>query len=148
MQFLSLRSKPQNQLSRLNNEINDLFSRFFGDSDKPFYDNTLWPAIDIHQDENNVTINAEVPGCEPDDIDISISDNTLTITGEKKLESEKKEKGYYHLERTYGNFRRELTLPSDIDTEKIDASCKNGVLSITLPKTEKAKPLKVKVKGQ
>jgi HSP20 family protein len=89
MQFLSLRPKPQNQLSRLNNEINDLFSRFFSDVDKPFYDNTLWPAIDIHQDENNVTINVEVPGCEPDDIDISISDNILTIK-ENRIGKERK----------------------------------------------------------
>jgi HSP20 family protein len=128
--------------------MDNLFDSFFGGLDKPFYNSKLWPAADIAEDENQITINAEVPGCEPDDIDISVTDNTLTITGEKKQQTEEKVKGCYHIERTYGNFRRELTLPTDVDTQKIDATCKNGVLSITLPKTEKAKPLKVKVKGQ
>jgi HSP20 family protein len=133
---------------RLHSDMDNLFERFFGGWDKPFYNSDLWPAVDISQDENQITINAEVPGCEPDDIDVSVTDNTLIITGEKKQQTVEKEKGCYHVERTYGNFRRELSLPSDVDTEKIDAACKNGVLSITLPKTEKAKPLKVKVKGQ
>jgi len=71
----------------------------------------------------------------------------LTISGEKKLSEEKKEKGFYHMESTYGSFRRELTLPTDVDPAKIDAVCKDGVLSITLPKAERAKAVKVKVKG-
>lgn len=71
----------------------------------------------------------------------------MTIRGEKKLSEEKKEKGFYYMESTYGSFRRELTLPTDVDLEKIDAVCKDGVLSITLPKAEKAKDVKIKVKG-
>ena len=70
----------------------------------------------------------------------------MTISGEKKLEEEKKEKGYYHVESTYGNFRRELTLPTDVDPSKIESVCKDGVLSITLPKAASAKAVKVKVK--
>ena len=70
----------------------------------------------------------------------------LTITGEKKLEEERKEKGYYHMERSYGSFRRDLSLAGDVDPDKIEAVCKDGVLTITLPKTEKAKAVKVKVK--
>jgi HSP20 family protein len=72
----------------------------------------------------------------------------LTISGEKKQEKEQKEKGYYHIERTYGSFRRDLNLASDVDPDKIKAACKDGVLTVTLPKTEKAKPIKVKVKEQ
>ena len=71
----------------------------------------------------------------------------MTISGEKKLKEEKKEKGYYHVESSYGSFRRELTLPTDVDAEKIDATCKDGVLSVNLPKTARAKAIKVKVKG-
>jgi HSP20 family protein len=88
-----------------------------------------------------------VPGCKADDINISVHDNVLTISGEKKLSEEKKEKGYYHVESSYGSFKRVLTLPTDVDQSKIDATCKNGVLSLTLPKAEKAKTIKVKIKG-
>jgi HSP20 family protein len=72
----------------------------------------------------------------------------LTISGEKKQEEEKKEKGYYHMERSYGSFRRDLTLAAEVDTAKIQAECRDGVITITLPKSEKAKPTKIKVKGQ
>jgi HSP20 family protein len=88
-----------------------------------------------------------VPGCKAEDIDISVYGNTLTISGEKKETEEEKRKDYYHVESTYGSFRRDLTLPTEVDESKIDAVCKNGVLTITLPKAEKSKAVKVKVKG-
>ena len=135
-------------LARLHDEMDDLFDSFFRGLDRPFFGYKAWPAIDITEDENQFVVNAEVPGCKPDDIDISVHGNTLTISGEKKAEQEKKEKGYYHVERSYGSFRRDLNLPTDVDTEKIEAACKNGVLTLTLPKAEKAKAVKVKVKGQ
>jgi HSP20 family protein len=108
----------------------------------------VWPAVDIAEDENAITVKAEVPGCKAEDIDISVHGNTLTISGEKKTEEEKKEKGYYHLERSYGSFRREFTMPANADPNKVEASCKNGVLTVVLPKSEKEKAVKVKVKGQ
>ena len=92
-------------------------------------------------------VRAEVPGCKAEDVDISVYGNKLTISGEKKFSDEKKEKGYYHMESTYGSFRRELALPTEVDQDKIEAECKDGVLSITLPKAAKAKAVKVKVKG-
>jgi HSP20 family protein len=78
---------------------------------------------------------------------IAVHGNTMTISGEKKRQQKRKEKGYYHVERSYGSFRRDLNVPADVDTTKIDAVCDNGVLTVTLPKAEKAKPIKVKVKG-
>jgi len=101
----------------------------------------------VAEDENSILVRAEIPGCNAEDIDISVYGNTLTISGEKKLSEEKKEKGYYHVESSYGSFRRELTLPTDVDSDKIDATCKDGVLSINLPKAAKARAIKVKVKG-
>jgi HSP20 family protein len=92
-------------------------------------------------------VKAEVPGCKAEDIDISVHGNVLTISGEKKHEQERKEQGYYHIERSCGSFRRDLNLPAEIDTAGIEAECKDGVLTVTLPKTEAAKPVKVKVKG-
>lgn len=131
-------------LARLHSELDDLFSAFFGNW--PTYEHKLWPAIDVAENEDAIVVKAELPSCKADDIDISVHGNTLTISGEKKQEQEEKEKGYYHLERSYGSSRRDLTLPNDVDAAKIDAACKDGVLSITLPKAEKATAVKVKIK--
>ena len=136
-----------NGLARLNHEIDDLFDCFFRRPDRLFSGHKAWPAIDVAEEDNTIVVRAEVPGCKAEDIDISVFNNKLTISGEKKLAEEKKEKGYYHVESSYGSFRRELTLPTDVDQKKIDAECKDGVLSITLPKAAKSKAVKVKVKG-
>jgi HSP20 family protein len=147
MALVHLNKRNRNGLARLHNEMDDLFDGFFRGLDRPFAGYKAWPAIDVAEEENSVIVRAEVPGCKADDIDISVYGNTFTISGEKKLEEEKKEKGYYHIESTYGSFRRELTLPTDVDSSKVEAACKDGVLTITLPKAASAKAIKVKVKG-
>ena len=147
MALVHLNKRNRNGLARLHNEMDDLFDGFFRGLDRPFAGYKAWPAIDVAEKENAIVVRAEVPGCKADDIEISVYGNTLTISGEKKLEEEKKEKGYYHVESTYGSFRRELTLPTDVDQSKVEATCKDGVLSITLPKAASAKAVKVKVKG-
>jgi HSP20 family protein len=134
-------------LARLHGEMDDLFDGFFRGLDRPFAGYKAWPAIDVAEEEDAIVVRAEVPGCKADDIDISVHGSVLTISGEKKLSEEKKEKGYYHVESTYGSFRREVTLPTDVNQSKVDASYKDGVLSITLPKAEKAKSIKVKIKA-
>jgi len=147
MALIPLNRRHRSDLARLHGEMDDMFDSFFRGLDRPFFGYKAWPAIDIAEEDDAVVVKAEVPGCKADDIDISVYGNTLTISGEKKLSEEKKEKGYYHVESTYGNFRRELTLPTDVDPARIDAVCKDGVLAITLPKAEEAKTVKVKVKG-
>jgi len=134
-------------LARLHGEMDDLFDSFFRGLDRPFAGYKAWPAIDVAEEEDAIIVRAEVPGCKADDIDISVHGNVLTISGEKKLSEEKKEKGYYHMESAYGSFRREINLPTDVNQSKVDASYKDGVLSITLPKAEKAKSIKVKIKS-
>ncbi len=123
-----------------------MFDSFFRGLDRPFAGYKAWPAIDVVEEEDAIVVRSEVPGCKAEDIEISVYGNTLTISGEKKQSDEKKEKGYYHVESTYGSFRRELTLPTDVDQGKIDAICKDVVLNIALPKAEKTKAVKVKVK--
>jgi HSP20 family protein len=140
------REQGRSELTRLHRDMDDLVRGFFEDWDMPFFARSHWPALDIAEEENQFLVKAEVPGCKAEDIDISVHGNTLTISGEKKHEEEKKEKGYYHVERSYGSFRRDLNLASEVDPAKIEAMCKDGVLTITVPKTEKAKPVKVKVK--
>jgi len=148
MALVPINRRHRNGLARLHCDIDDLFSSFFRGLDRPFFEHKHRPAIDAADEENAVVVRAEVPGCKPEDIDISVCGNTLTISGEKKQSEEKKEKGYYHVESSYGSFRRELTLPVDVDAGKIDAVCKDGVLTITLPKAEASKAIKVKIKGQ
>jgi len=140
------RERDRGPLTRLHDEMDDLFHGFFGDRGLPSLDYRRWPAIDVAENENEFVVKAEVPGCKADDIDISVHGNILTVSGEKKEEEEKKEKGYYHVERSYGSFRRDLSLGGDINPDEIKASCKDGVLTVTLPKSEKAKPVKVKIK--
>ena len=147
MALVPFNKRERNGLTRLHNEMDDLFDGFFRGLDRPFAGYKAWPAIDVAEEENSIMVRAEVPGCKAEDINISVYGNKLTISGEKKLTDEKKEKGYYHVESTYGSFRRELALPTDVEQDKIEAECKDGVLSITLPKAAKARTVKVKVKG-
>ncbi|KPL23432.1 MAG: hypothetical protein AMJ75_06085 [Phycisphaerae bacterium SM1_79] len=147
MALVPINRRERGGLARLHSDMDDLFDSFFRGLDRPFAGYKAWPAIDVAEEQDAIVVRAEVPGCKAEDIDISVYGNTLTISGEKKLSEQKKEKGYYHVESTYGSFRRELTLPTDVDQSKIDAVCKDGVLSITLPKSAKAKAVKVKVKG-
>ncbi len=148
MALLQTRKPVGNPLARFHNEIDDLFHNFFNDSDLSLWDGNRWPVIDIAEHDNEFTVIAEVPGCKAEDIDISVHGSRVSITGEKKQEEEKEKKGFYHFERSYGSFRREFNLGSDVDPARVNAVCKDGVLTITLPKTEKAKVTKVKVKGQ
>jgi HSP20 family protein len=147
MALVPFDKRNRNGLARLHTEMDDLFDSFFRGLDRPFAGYKAWPAIDVAEEDEAILIRAEVPGCKADDIDISVHGNVLTISGEKKFEEEKKEKGYYHMESSYGSFRRELNLPAEVDAGKIDAVCKDGVLSLTLPKAATAKAVKVKVKG-
>ena len=147
MALVPIHRRHRNGLARLHGDIDDLFNSFFRGLDRPFWGHKAWPAIDVADEENAVVVRAEVPGCKADDIDISIHGDVLTISGEKKEAKEEKEKGYYHVESSYGSFRRDVHLPTDVDQDKIDATCKAGVLSITLPKAEKSKAVKIKVKG-
>ena len=107
---------------------------------------TAWfPAVDAYEDKEKLVIKADLPGLKQSEIDVSVEDGVLTIKGEKKKENEVKEKNYYHLERAYGSFERRFTLPTNVDTSKIKANYKEGVLELALTKKEEAKPKQIKV---
>jgi HSP20 family protein len=103
------------------------------------------PAVDILETDNELVLKADVPGVELKDIDIRIENGTLLLKGERKFEREEKNKGFHRLERSYGSFVRYFTVPDTVDTENVKADFQNGVLSITLPKKEIAKPKAIKV---
>jgi len=103
------------------------------------------PPMDIYEDEKAIYVKADIPGVVPEDIDIEVKDNVLTLHGERKREDEEKEEGYRRVERRYGSFRRSFTLPDTVDTAGIDANYKNGVLTLTLPKRPESQHREIKV---
>lgn len=105
------------------------------------------PAIDVVDRENDILVRAEVPGVNKDDLDVSISDNTLTIRGSTKQETKEEKEEFYRQEMSYGEFSRQIVLPENIDSEKVKATMKNGVLELTLPKREGAKRKSIQVES-
>jgi len=105
------------------------------------------PAVDVFEKESEVIVKAEIPGLSRGDVEVNLTNSTLTISGEKKKEEEVKERDYYRCERSFGSFSRTIELPAEVKTEEAKASFKDGLLEIHLPKTEaaKQKPIKVEV---
>jgi HSP20 family protein len=126
----------------LRGEIDRLFDDFGQPSRSAFNFSTpaAAPALEMVDDKTEYRLTAELPGLSDKDVDLSVADGVLTLSGEKKEESERKEKGYMLSERRYGSFRRQLSLPSDVDPNGIKAKFKDGVLTVTLPKDEQATP--------
>jgi HSP20 family protein len=120
----------------------DAFSRMLTEPQT----NRPWaPAVDIYETENELVLKADLPDVDLKDIDVRVENQTLTISGERNFEKKDTTKGYHRIERNYGSFVRSFSVPSSFDTENIAAAFKNGVLSVTLPKKEAAKPRQVKV---
>jgi HSP20 family protein len=130
----------QDQMNRL---FNDLFSQ---SPERLEEGQTVWsPLVDISENENEVKVQAEIPGMKKDDVNITIQDNVLTIRGEKKQEKVDKEKNYHRVERCYGTFQRSFTLPTAIQADGVKAKYDNGVLTVILPKAEEAKAKQVAI---
>lgn len=103
------------------------------------------PAVDIYETENDLVLKADIPDVDLKDIDVRVENQTLTISGERKFEQKDESKGYHRIERSYGSFVRSFAVPNTFDTDRISANFKNGVLTVTLPKKEAAKPRQIKV---
>ena len=107
---------------------------------------TWYPACDVFEDKDTVKIVAELPGVRPDEVKISIENNVLTIRGEKKQQAEERNERVHRYERSYGVFERSFALPNTIDADKIEAGYENGILTVTVPKAERARPREIAVK--
>ena len=103
------------------------------------------PAVDIYEHEGNIVLKAELPGIDPKDVDIRVENNVLSLRGQRRVDNDIKKESYHRVERTYGQFSRSFTLPNVVDTEKIQAEYKDGVLRLTLPKKEEAKPRQIQI---
>ena len=123
----------------------DAFTRFLAEPQG----NRPWsPSVDIYETENELVLKADLPDVDQDKIDVRVENQTLTIAGERKFEKQDNVKGFHRIERNYGSFVRSFAVPNTFDTDHINANFKNGVLSVTLPKKEAAKPRQIKVQVQ
>ena len=120
----------------------DAFTRMLSE---PTSNRPWTPAVDIYETENELVLKADLPEVSLKDIDVRVENQTLTIAGERKFEKDDSNKGFHRIERAYGNFVRSFAVPNTFDTDQISAEYHNGVLSVTLPKKEAAKPRQIKV---
>jgi HSP20 family protein len=135
-------------LVSIRDEMNRLFDNFFTgwpERRGALLEGEWAPSIDVAETAEEVTVTAELPGVAQDDVDITITDNVLTLKGEKKEEKEIKKKNYHRIERSYGIFQRSVNLPTSVQADKAKATYKDGVLHIAIPKVEEAKPKQIKI---
>jgi len=148
-----VRWEPFRDLVSLQDRMNRLFDESYrsrsgagtGQDDEWALGGSWAPSVDIYEHEGNIVLKAEVPGVDPKDVDVRIENNTLTLRGQRQLDSEIKRDSYHRVERSYGAFTRSFTLPNVVDQEKIKAEYRDGVLKLTLPKREEAKPKQISI---
>jgi HSP20 family protein len=133
---------PFDRLSSLRDLLDSAFQLA---SSGPKFASGWAPPLDVFEDESKVTVQVELAGMKKEDFDLSLQDDVLTVSGERKMESEKREGESFRTERFFGAFSRSITLPSAVKTDEVKAAYEDGILTITLPKAEEAKPRKIQV---
>lgn len=137
---------PFDALFSLREDFDEMFRNFFTGFTSPTLGKGVFPVMDVTETPEQFIIEAEVPGIQKENLKLSIKKDELIIEGEKKEEDKKEGESFLRIERSYGSFRRSIRLPSEIDQSKVKAKYENGVLKISLPKTEKEKPKEIEVK--
>ncbi len=137
-------------IARLNDAdstLSTVFDDFFRIVPADLVGNEVFPKLDVHEDDKAVHVKAEIPGLDEKDLNVTLKENTLTISGEKKEEKteEDKKRNYYYCERSFGSFSRTIVLPEGIKADEVKANYRNGILDIELPKGEAAQPKKINV---
>lgn len=143
-----VRWTPFSDLETLHDRVNRIFTEALHHGSNGNEDMQLgsWmPAVDIEEQDDTILVHAELPGLKREDIDISLEDKVLTISGERKFENEDKRDNFHRIERSYGRFTRRFTIGKPIDATKVAASFRDGVLTVTLPKAEETKPKKIDI---
>jgi len=141
---------PYRELYSLQNHLSRLFEDSFssaqtGQGDDFLTTSGFVPPVDVYEDGHSVFIRAEVPGIDPNDLDIKVENNLLTIRGERKWNKEEKEENFHRVERRYGSFSRSFTLPNTVNSDEVSATYDNGILELKLGKRAEAKPKQIKV---
>ena len=144
-----VRWKPFEDLMSLEDEISRFFDEFFGSrvpAQQQREGSPAWvPRVDISETDDEIIVRADIPGMKKDDIKVTLADNVLTISGEKKIERDEKKENYHRVERVFGSFSRSFYIPTTVDPNKITAKYNNGVLEVRLPKKEEAKPKEIPI---
>lgn len=145
-----VRWEPFRDVMGVQERMNRLFEEAFRGVQRPGEEDWAlggsWaPLVDIYEHEGNIVLKAELPGIDPKDVDVQVENNVLTLRGERRIDSEVKREHYHRVERAYGTFSRSFTLPTVVDTEKIKAEFQAGVLRLTLPTKEEAKPKQISI---
>jgi HSP20 family protein len=143
-----VRWNPTRDLTQMREEMDRLVGQFLrrGEGEEATWGQGMWaPPVDIYETDDAFMLKAELPGFTKEDVNIEVHENRLIIRGERKRETEAKEDQYHRLERAYGRFERAFWLPTTVDAEHIQASFKNGILEMRLPKSEKAKPKQIPI---
>ncbi len=139
------RWEPFKELMTLREDMDRFFNSFFGRSAAESYEGVWTPVVDIEEDKDNYIVRAELPGMRKENIKISVRGSLLSLSGERAYESEDKGKTYHRIERSYGKFVRHINLPNEIDESKVKATYQDGILTVTLPKPEAARPKEVEI---
>jgi HSP20 family protein len=139
------RWEPTRGLTTLQDQVNRLFNDSFRRSDAEAGLSTWTPSVDVYETEHELVVKADLPEIDPKDLDIRVESNVLTISGERKFEKKVNEESYLRVERSYGSFARSFTLANTVNPEGIKADYQNGVLTLSIPKREEAKPKQIKV---
>lgn len=145
-----IRFNPSRDLWKVRTDLDRLFNQFFNRAyESEDYPEVDWsPRLEIAENDDNFIINVELPGMKKQDVSIALQNDVLTLQGDKKVEKSDKGHNYNLCERHYGKFIRSFRLPAQVNGEKIDASFKDGVLSLTLPKIEESKPKQIEIKSK
>jgi len=133
------------ELTRMQEEMNRFFDDFFGEQRRGLAEGAWLPSVDVSETDSELMVRAELPGMSHEDIEINVQDNILTLKGEKKQEKKEEKENFHRLERSYGSFSRSFSLPAGVKPDDIKATFKDGVLQVTMPKVEEAKPKKIAI---
>jgi len=137
---------PFREIAAMQDRMNRLFGNVYLRDEDTGFRGTWVPAVDIFEtDSHDLVVRAELPGMDREDIEVTVENSTLVLKGQKKFDPEVKEENYRRIERSYGTFQRSFTLPNTVDTSKVSADFRNGLLTVTLPFREEAKPRTINV---
>ena len=139
---------PFEDFDSLQDDINNLFNGFRGTESQGLFDRTVSPAIDVLENSDGFTVSCDLPGVHLEDLDISVTQDVLTIKGEKKPFSTEEKRKVYKQETWHGSFQRTISLPTMVDSSQVDAQFTDGVLTIHLPKREEVKPKQIAIKAK